>query len=34
MIMGGAIASIAWIALTPWSKLKRLKQLEAGEEDA
>lgn len=30
MIMGAAIASVAWIALTPWTKLKRLKELEAG----
>jgi hypothetical protein len=29
MIMGASIASVAWIALTPWSKLKRLRQLEA-----
>lgn len=32
MIMGASIASIAWIALTPWAKLKRLKQLEAGDD--
>lgn len=32
MIMGASIASIAWIALTPWGKLKRLKQLEAGDD--
>lgn len=31
MIMGGSIASIAWIAFTPWAKLKRLKQFEAGD---
>ena len=29
MIMGGSIASIAWIAFYPWAKLKRLQQLEA-----
>jgi hypothetical protein len=28
MIMGGAIASVGWIALTPWTKLKRLKELD------
>jgi hypothetical protein len=30
MIMGGAIASIVWIAFYPWAKLKRLKELEDG----
>ena len=34
MIMGGSIASVAWIALTPWAKLKRLKQLEADDDAA
>ena len=34
MIMGGSIASVAWIALTPWAKLKRLKQLEADDDGA
>lgn len=29
MIMGGSIASVAWIACYPWAKLKRLQQLEA-----
>ncbi len=31
MIMGGAIASIVWIAVIPWTKLTRLKELEAGD---
>jgi hypothetical protein len=26
MIMGAAIASVAWIALVPWSRLKRPEQ--------
>ncbi|WP_269453423.1 hypothetical protein [Microbacterium testaceum] len=36
MIMGGAIASVAWIAFVPWSKLRRLKELDAerGDESA
>lgn len=29
MIMGASIASVAWIAFSPWAKLKRLQQLEA-----
>lgn len=32
MIMGGSIASIAWIAFFPWAKLKRLKELEGGKD--
>ncbi len=28
MIMGAAIASVAWIAIYPWGKLKRLRELE------
>ncbi|WP_344818572.1 hypothetical protein [Microbacterium soli] len=28
LIMGASIASIVWIACYPWSKLRRLKQLE------
>jgi hypothetical protein len=28
MIMGASIISIAWIAIVPWGKLKRLKELE------
>ena len=28
MIMGASIASIAWIGFYPWSKLKRLRELE------
>lgn len=31
MIMGASIASIAWIAFSPWVKLKRLKELEDAE---
>ncbi|WP_423919351.1 hypothetical protein ACPEEZ_12140 [Frigoribacterium sp. 2-23] len=31
MIMGAAIASVAWIAVYPWAKLKRLNALEASE---
>lgn len=30
MLMGASIASVAWIAFYPWTKLKRLQQLEAG----
>jgi hypothetical protein len=26
MIMGAAIASVAWIALVPWSRLKRAEK--------
>jgi hypothetical protein len=29
MIMGAAIASVAWVGFYPWSKLKRLRELEA-----
>jgi hypothetical protein len=32
MIMGGSIASIAWIAFYPWAKLRRLRELEAAED--
>jgi hypothetical protein len=28
MIVGASIASVAWIAFYPWSKLKRLRELE------
>jgi hypothetical protein len=28
MIMGAAIASIGWIAFWPWTKLKRLRELD------
>lgn len=28
MIMGGAIASIMWIAFVPWAKLRRLRELD------
>ncbi|MBB4140542.1 hypothetical protein [Microbacterium invictum] len=28
MIMGASIASIAWVAFVPWSKLRRLKELD------
>lgn len=28
MIMGGSIASVMWIAFVPWSKLRRLRELE------
>jgi len=31
MIMGASIASVGWIAFTPWAKLKRLQQLEERE---
>jgi len=31
MIMGASIASVAWIALFPWAKLTRLKELEDAE---
>ena len=31
MIMGASIASVVWITLVPWAKLKRLKELEDGE---
>jgi len=29
MIMGASIASVAWVGLYPWAKLKRLRELEA-----
>ena len=29
MIMGASIASVAWIALYPWAKLRRLRESEA-----
>lgn len=29
MIMGASIASIAWIALWPWERLRRLRELDA-----
>lgn len=28
IIMGASIASIAWIAFYPWSKMKRLRELD------
>lgn len=28
MIMGASIASVAWITLVPWSKLRRLRELD------
>lgn len=31
MIMGASIASVVWVTLVPWAKLKRLKELEDGE---
>jgi hypothetical protein len=31
MIMGAAIASVAWIAFYPSAKLRRLRELEARE---
>ncbi|WP_267059741.1 hypothetical protein [Microbacterium sp. cx-59] len=30
MIMGASIASIAWIAFVPWSKFRRLRELDEG----
>lgn len=33
MIMGGSIASVAWIAFYPWAKLKRLRELESRAND-
>jgi hypothetical protein len=30
MIMGASIASIAWIAFVPWSKLRLLREAERG----
>ncbi|MFD5215077.1 hypothetical protein [Microbacterium sp. NPDC058345] len=32
MIMGASIASVGWIACYPWTKLKRLKELEEGQQ--
>lgn len=29
MIIGGSIASVMWIALYPWAKLRRLRDLES-----
>jgi hypothetical protein len=29
MIMGASITSVAWVAFYPWTKLKRLRELEA-----
>jgi hypothetical protein len=29
MIMGASIASVAWVGFYPWTKLKRLRELEA-----
>ncbi|QLD12042.1 hypothetical protein [Microbacterium oleivorans] len=29
MIMGASIASVMWIAFVPWSKLRRLRELDA-----
>lgn len=29
MIMGGAIASIAWIAFYPWAQMRRLREIDA-----
>ncbi|WP_281167424.1 hypothetical protein [Microbacterium gubbeenense] len=34
MIMGASIASIVWLAVYPWGKLERLKQLEEGDGSA
>lgn len=34
MLLGGSIASIMWIAFVPWSKLKRLQELEAESPDS
>lgn len=28
MLMGASIASIVWIAFVPWTKVKRLKELD------
>ncbi len=32
LIMGASIASIAWIAFVPWTKLARLRELDAERE--
>jgi hypothetical protein len=32
MIMGGAIASVMWIVFVPWSKLRRLRELDERDE--
>lgn len=29
MIMGAAIASVAWVGFYPWAELKRLRAMEA-----
>ncbi|WP_181062642.1 hypothetical protein [Pseudoclavibacter sp. RFBG4] len=29
MIMGAAVASVMWIGFVPWTRLKRLRELEA-----
>ncbi|WP_269747802.1 hypothetical protein [Agromyces laixinhei] len=34
MLMGASIASVAWIAIVPWSKLKRLKELDERANDS
>jgi len=28
MIMGASIASVMWVAFVPWSKLRRLRELD------
>ncbi|WP_413320279.1 hypothetical protein AA0Z99_05670 [Agrococcus sp. 1P02AA] len=32
MIMGASIASVVWISVVPWSKLKRLREQGEGTE--
>ncbi|MFT2752427.1 hypothetical protein [Clavibacter sp. Sh2088] len=34
MIMGASIASVAWVGLYPWAKLKKLRAMETAEEAA
>ena len=34
MIMGASIASIVWLVIYPWDKVKRLKELEEGDNGA
>jgi hypothetical protein len=29
MIMGAAIASVAWIAFYPWAQMRRLREIDA-----
>ncbi|MGO2750709.1 MAG: hypothetical protein ACTIA6_11710 [Pseudoclavibacter sp.] len=29
MIMGAAVASVMWIGFVPWTRLRRLRELEA-----